>query len=149
MKPSPEIDPAAAFPDSGHVPGESDLKHALGSAWSPLGQILERLHVAHPDVTCAWQFSRQSGWYQVQLLKKRRLLYLIPKRGDFRLMMILGGKALSRLQAGPFTSRVTRLLETAIRYPEGTAFTFDHASADPDLLTAFLEAKISPDPVES
>lgn len=145
MKPSPEIDPAAAFPDSGHMPGESDLKHALGTAWPPIDEILARLHAAHPDVTSAWQFSRQSGWYQVQLLKKRRLLYHIPKRGDFRLMMILGRKAIARLQAGPFAARVTRLLKTAMRYPEGIAFTFDHASTDPDLLTAFLEAKISPE----
>lgn len=127
-----------------HLPGEDDLKRALGPAWVPVGALVTHLHATHTGVTAIWQFSPRSGWYQVHLLKKRRLLYLIPKRGDFRLMMILGGKALARLQSGPFASRVTRLLKAAKRYPEGMMFAFDHASFDADLLEAFLEAKTFP-----
>ena len=149
MKPPPVIDPAAAFPDSMHVPGEAELEQVLGSAWPPLEQVLVRLQADHPDVTTAWQFSPRAGWYQVRLLKKRRLLYVVPKQGDFRVSIILGGKAVARLQAGPFTSRVSRLLKTAKRYPEGTMFEFDRTSLVPGLLTAFLEAKISPEPARN
>lgn len=149
MKSSPALDPAAAFPDSMHVPGEGELQQALGSAWPPLEQVLRRLQAAHPEITTAWQFSPRAGWYQVRLLKKRRLLYLVPKQGDFRLSIILGGKAVTRLQTGPFTSRVAKLLKTAKHYPEGTMFDFDRTSLGPDLLTAFLEAKISPEPARN
>ena len=143
------MDPLAAFPDPAQPPDDSSLESALGSAWPAIGGIIRHLHATHPAVTSAWQFSKQSGWYQLQILKKRRLLYLVPKRGNFRLMMILGRKAVARLQAGPFASHVNRLLKAAKHYPEGTAFTFDRTSTDPDLLAAFLEAKLSPGPVES
>ncbi|HEY8995138.1 MAG TPA: DUF3788 family protein [Lacunisphaera sp.] len=145
MKAPPEIDPLAAFPDSKRAPRVAELAAALGPTFLPLGLILDRLQAAHPEVTAVWRFSARSGWYQVQLLKKRRLLYLLPQRGDFKLTLILGGKAVARLLAGPFARRVAWLLKTAKRYPEGTMFNFKGATADPRLLAALLEAKISPD----
>ncbi len=146
MKASLATDLAAAFPDATHRPDESELPGVLGEAFPPVGEVLNRLHAHHPDVTSAWQYSGQVGWYQVQLLKKRRLLYLVPKRGNFRLAIILGGKAVATLKAGPLASRVTRLLKNTRHYPEGTMFEFDRTSLDPDLLTDFLEAKLNPTP---
>lgn len=146
MKAIPRLDPSAAFPDAQHRPDDRDLPGALGDSFAPVGELITRLHARHPDVTSAWQYSTQVGWYQVQLLKKRRLLYLVPKRGDFRLMMILGRKAVEALKAGPFGARVARLLKTTRHYPEGTMFAFDRTSLDPDLLTAFLAAKLAPAP---
>jgi hypothetical protein len=145
MKLSPEMDPAAAFPDPKQAPVETDLRAALGVAFAPIDQILTGLRSAHPNVTGAWQFSARVGWYYVQLLAKRRLLYLVPRRRDFRLSIILGGKALAALKAGPFRARLAKLLKAARRYPEGTAFTFEGTSTDPELFAAMLEAKISPE----
>ena len=146
MNKSPEVDPLAAFPDPKHPPADAELTEALGPAWPKVGEVLHRLHTAHPHVTGAWQFSARSGWYQVQLLKKRRLLYLVPKRGSFRLMMILGRRAVASLKGGPLSRRVTALLTGARHYPEGIAFEFDPASLDAELLNGLLEAKISPTP---
>ena len=144
MKKLQEIDPLAAFPDAKHRPASSDLPARLGPSWPKIGEILNRLRAAHPEVMESWQFSTRSGWYQVQLLKKRRLLYLIPKKGAFRLMMILGRKAVASLQAGPFARQMNSLLKNARHYPEGIAFEFDQTSLDPGLLVALLEAKVSP-----
>jgi hypothetical protein len=58
-------------------------------------------------------------------------------------MMILGRKAVAQLQQGPFARQTNRLLKTAKHYPEGIAFSFDRKSLDPDLLGAFLAAKIA------
>ena len=146
MKATPRLDPSAAFPDAQHRPNDRELPGALGDSFAPFGELIGRLHARHPEVTSAWQYSAQAGWYQVHLLKKRRLLYLVPKRGDFRLMMILGRKAVETLKTGPFGARVNRLLKTTRHYPEGTMFAFDRTSLDPDLLTDFLEAKLDPAP---
>lgn len=146
MKTQPEIDPLAAFPDPMHLPGESELVATLGAAYRPLRSCLSRLHATHPEVTAAWAYSSRVGWYQIQRLGKRRLLYLVPKRRDFRLSVVLGGKALAGLQAGPARRRIARVLKSARRYPEGTLVNFDRRTADADLLTLFLEAKIRPAP---
>ena len=146
MKATPRLDPSAAFPDAQHRPDDRELPGALGDSFAPFGEVLERLHARHPEVTSAWQYSAQVGWYQVQLQKKRRLLYLVPKRGNFRLVVILGRKAVEALKTGPFAARVSRLLKTTRHYTEGTMFEFDRTSLDPDLLTDFLEAKLNPAP---
>jgi hypothetical protein len=143
MKTKPAMDPAAAFPDAQHRPTAADLHAALGTAATPLEVVLASFCDAHPTVTTAWQYSNQSGWYHLLLLKKRRLFYLVPKLGDFRAMMILGGKALADLKAGAHGRQTLKLLKTAKRYPEGTAFTFTRETLEPDLLAAFLAAKIA------
>lgn len=143
MKAKAAMDPAAAFPDQAQPPCDKDLPPVLGRAASSLDEVLANLRSTQPAVVAAWQFSERSGWYMLLLLKKRRLIYLVPKRGDVRVMMILGRKAVAQLQEGPFARQTDRLLKTAKHYPEGIAFTFDGKSLDPDLLGAFLAAKIA------
>lgn len=137
------MDPAAAFPDAKTRPTTAELHAALGPAAAPLGTVIAAVCAAHPDITIVWQFSPRSGWYQLLQRRKRRLLYLVPRHDDFRAMMILGGKALAELKAGPHARKMPALLKGAKRYPEGTAFTFTRATLDPGLLTAFLAAKLA------
>ena len=141
--PTADIDPAAAFPNPRSRPRDTDLAAALGEFHAPLGQIFHRLRAAHPAVTTAWQYSGKVGWYQLHLLKKRRLLYLVPKRDNYRLAIILGRKAVASLRAGPLADRVNRRLVNARRYPEGILFSFTLESIDPPLVTALLEAKVA------
>jgi hypothetical protein len=143
MKTTPAPDPNAAFPEETRKPSESDLPGALGRAFGPLAEVLERLRAAHPDVAPEWKHSPRSGWHLIYSRKKRRLFYLIPTNGDFRLSLILGGKAIAALEAGPFTKRMPALLKEAKRYPEGTAFTFTAATMDIEVAVALLEAKIA------
>lgn len=137
------LDPAAAFPDPNTEPDDAALAAALGAAFTPVATILAQLRANCPAVTSAWQYSKQAGWYRLALLKKRRLFYLVPKRGGFRLMLILGGKALADLAAGPHARAVAKLLQSAKRYPEGTAFEFTAATCDPSLVAALLAAKLA------
>jgi len=142
MKAKPAMDPHAAFTDANHQPGDAELTTALGRAAAPIEKVIANLRAAHPEVTTDWQFSERSGWYQLVLLKKRRLLYLVPKQRDCRVMLILGRRAVARLKQGPFARSTSVLLKTAKHYPEGIAFSFDRKSLDPDLLAAFLAAKL-------
>lgn len=143
MKSKSTLDPAAAFPDPQQAPADDQLKSVLGPAFRPLDAVLAAVTQLCPDATVAWQFSKQAGWYRVALRKKRRLFYLVPKRGDFRLSLILGGRAIASLKEGPQSRAVVRLLKTAKRYPEGTAFEFNATSCDTALITAILTAKLA------
>ena len=143
MKAVPVLSPDAAFPDEKRQPTESDLPGALGRAFSPLAKVLERLRAAHPDVTSEWKYSPRSGWHLIFNRKKRRLFYLIPARGDFRLSLILGDKAIAALQAGPCAKKMPALLKEATRYPEGTAFSFNGQTLEVDVAVALLDAKIA------
>lgn len=138
MKTPPVVDETAAFPDSSREPTDRDLKSALGSAFPAIDEILAQLRLDCPDATSAWQYSNKVGWYRVALLKKRRLVYLVPQRGDFRLSLLLGAKAIASLQASAHAARLAPLLAAAKRYPEGTAFTFDRSSCDAALVHALL-----------
>lgn len=137
------MDPAAAFPDAKLQPGDAELKASLADAAAPVEAMLAKLRAAESAVVAEWHFSPRSGWHQIYILKQRRLFYLVPKRGDVRVMLILGGKALALLKRGPFARQTTELLKMAKKYPEGTAFSFDRQTLEPDLLAAFLAAKIA------
>lgn len=143
MKTPPVVDPAAAFPDQSSPPVDDDLKSALGAAFAPIAEVFAHVRIAFPPATAAWQYSGQAGWYRVAILKKRRLFYLVPKRGDFRLSLILGRKAIAALEAGPHAREIAALLKTAKRYPEGTAFSFDRTSCEPAVVAALLDAKLA------
>jgi hypothetical protein len=143
MKKPPTLNPDAAFPDEKRQPAESDLPGALGRASAPLAKVLERLHSAHPDVAPEWKFSPRAGWHLIYSRKKRRLFYLIPIRGDFRLSLLLGGQAITALQAGPCAKQMPALLKEAKRYPEGTAFSFTGATLEVEVAVALLEAKLA------
>jgi hypothetical protein len=143
MKTPPALDPSAAFPDAKRQPAESDLPGVLGRAFAPLAKVLEPFHSAHPDVAPEWKFSPRAGWHLIYSRKKRRLFYLILTRGDFRLSLLLGDKAIAALLAGPCAKKMPALLKAAKRYPEGTAFSFTGATPDVDVTVALLEAKLA------
>ena len=141
MKTPPAIDPNVAFPDEKRQPAESDLPGALGHAFGPLAKVLERLRAAHPDIAPEWKYSARSGWHLIYNRKKRRLFYLVPARGEFRLSLILGGNAIAALQAGPCAKQMPALLKGARRYPKGTAFSFTGNTLKVDVAVALLEAE--------
>jgi hypothetical protein len=135
--------PIAALPDGTRPPGDRDLARVLQSAHKLIADVTQRLRATHPEIAPEWRFSPIVGWHQIYLRRKRRIFYLVPIRGDFRLSLILGGKALDALQRGPFADRVGRLLPLAKRYPEGTAFSFTRGGFAPEVVVAMLEAKIA------
>lgn len=143
MKTEVVMDPATAFPDVNQRPDAAALRTVLGGA-SPLAEkILENLRAAQPATTTEWHFSRRAGWYQIHLLKKRRLYYLTPRRGDFTVTLVLGGKALALVKQGPCAARVPALLRAAKAVPEGTVFYLDHRMLDPAMMAVLLAAKMT------
>jgi hypothetical protein len=125
------------------APSDDDLKNALGRLSPVLNEALSAVQAVYPGAVCDWKYSPRAGWYQICSLKGRRLFYIVPKRGGFRISMVLGGRAVAFLQQSAYSVRVTGLLRSAKRYPEGTAFVFTADRFDGDLFLAFVEAKVA------
>ncbi len=139
------MDPQAAFPTSAEKPETADLAGAIGRrAFAQLGKIQSWMTASYPTATWEWKFSPRSGWYLVPWYKKRRLFYLVPKKGGFRLSIILGEKVVTPLKTGTHAKAVSALLKEAKQYPEGTFFSFDEKNLDPELVIALTEVKITP-----
>jgi hypothetical protein len=125
------------------APSEDDLKNALGCLCPVLNEALSAVQAVHPRAVCDWKFSPRAGWYQICSLERRRLFYIVPKRGAFRISMILGARAVTSLQLSLHSAQVTSMLRSAKRYPEGTAFVFTAEHFDAELFLAFVEAKVA------
>jgi len=143
MKTSLRMDPTVAFPEADQPPSTAEMHEALGEAAVPIDALLARLTSLYPGLGMTWQFSTRAGWFRIHALRKRRLFYLVPKQNDFRLSLILGPRALADLDEGPFNKETARLLPSAKRYPEGIAFSFNRRTLQPDLVVAFLAAKLA------
>lgn len=143
MKKTAQLDPNAAFPDSRRKPASSELSALPGRAYARLDKALAQIRLAHPELTVEWSYSPRVGWHQIYLRKKRRILYLVPARNDFRVSMLVGDKAIADAGNGPAGGKIRALLAGAKRWPEGTSFSFDRRTLDPGVLSALVEGKIA------
>lgn len=135
---------AIGLPDSKSAPNPADVIRVVGKAnLKELDAFSRWLEGSYPAATHEWRFSAQSGWHEIPSIKKRRLLYFIPKQGDFRVSLIIGEKAVGRLKQGPLQAEFQGLLKEAKCYPEGIAFTLDKVTLRADLLIAMIEAKLA------
>ncbi len=124
------------------APTDHNLEDMLGAAFPVLNEALSALIALHPEMGHEWRFSPRSGWYQIWMLEDRRLFYVLPKPGSFRLNLIIGDKAIKSLRSGPHAAELDRRLVSAQRYPEGTTFTFGTDDFDARLIVAMVEAKL-------
>lgn len=142
-KAHPRLVPANAVFDGAVQPTEEGFREGLGPAYGPLHQVLEWCEREYPAYTSEWRYAPLSGWYRIYVFKKRRMFYLLPRRRGFRLVILLGDRALAALREGPLGGGVDSLLGSAKRYPEGTAFTLESEGFYPEVAIALLSAKLS------
>ncbi len=119
-------------------PAEADLEAVLGSSkrlWDELvaGQIGE------------WNsYSLKAGWALRLKQKKRNIVYLGPRQGGFVATFVLGGKAMGVARESGFSARVTKLLDEAKKYPEGTAVRIEvKKAADVAVVRKLMAIKIA------
>jgi hypothetical protein len=110
-----------AFIGRTESPGDADLSEALGSAKPVWDRLIADLAAQHDVAIQEWKsYSLKSGWSLRLKRGKRTILWLGPCEGCFRVMFILGDKALLAARQSGLSAHALRALDQAERYPEGT-----------------------------
>jgi len=110
-----------AFVGSKTPPSENQLATALGPSsgvWKELISWLDAQGIAGKE----WKSgSPKYGWVLRPELKKRRILYLGPCEGCFRVAFVLSDRAVAAARASDLPESLLKEIAEAKRYPEGTA----------------------------
>jgi Protein of unknown function (DUF3788) len=110
-----------AFIGKTKKPTEEELTAALGPAKAVWDQLVADLaHENGVDVQEWSSYSPKAGWALRLKRKKRTIVWLAPCQGSFRVMFILGDKAVKAARQSKLPQRVIKIIDEAPRYPEGT-----------------------------
>ncbi|MGA3285440.1 MAG: DUF3788 domain-containing protein [Verrucomicrobiota bacterium] len=111
-----------AFIGKPQKPTEAELAAALGPAKALWDQLLASLADEHNLTVQEWNsYSRKAGWSLRLKHKERNIVYLSPCRDCFRVMFILGDKAVQAARQSDLPQSVIKIINAAKRYAEGTA----------------------------
>jgi hypothetical protein len=110
-----------AFINHAAQPTPEELATALGptaAVWNKLvGCLADECGLTVQE----WNsYSLKAGWSMRLKLKKRNILYMSPCKDYFRVAFILGGKAVKAARQIKLPQRITKAIDDAPRYPEGT-----------------------------
>ncbi|HWR15614.1 MAG TPA: DUF3788 domain-containing protein [Terriglobales bacterium] len=120
------MDTPNAFVGRKDKPTPTEVTTALGSsaaAWEELTAWLAERH--HVDIQEWKSYSPKYGWSAQLKLKKRTILHVSPCSGCFRVMFILGDRAVTAAKNSKLSKKLAELLAKAPRYPEGTGIRLD------------------------
>jgi len=115
------------FDDESHQPTKEDLKEKIAANYSVWERIVDHCHKSYSDIAEEWAFSgKKYGWSCRIVSKKRRLLYLIPCDGFFKVGIVFGEKATENaLSSKTLSSDVIEIINSARVYAEGRGFRID------------------------
>jgi len=115
------LDIPNAFIGKTSIPSTQELSAALGSSLAVWNKLIDSL-LADPDVTeMEWNSLKPKyGWNLIAKSKKRRIVYLGPCAGCFRVSFVLGDRAMAAARASSLSKAVFKILDEAPHYPEGT-----------------------------
>ena len=106
------------------------LAAALGDTATIWRQLVAELTSDFPGLREEWKPSKlEFGSLCLLKLKERTLLYLIPRRGDFEVSIVLGERAVTLALAGDLLADLQRQLSEARPYAEGRGIRFPVTTA--------------------
>jgi hypothetical protein len=110
-----------AFIDKVTNPSPAELSAALGPASAPWHQLVDSLSNEQTGIDQEWySLKPKYGWTLLLKFKKRRIVYLGPCTGFFRVAFILSDKAVAAARQSKLPTAILKLLDKAPHYPEGT-----------------------------
>jgi hypothetical protein len=115
------MDSPNAFIGQANEPTPKELAAVLGDTYALWIQLVDSL-LKEPGVTdMEWNSLKPKyGWNLILKSKKRRIVYLGPCAGLFRVSFILGDKAVAATRDSDLSKSMLELLDEALHYPEGT-----------------------------
>jgi hypothetical protein len=116
-----QVDIPNAFVGKKEKPSPKELAHALGPAIAVWNQIVDRLGSELSVVDQEWKsYSPKYGWHLKLKFKKRTIIYLGPCDRLVRVSLILGDRAMKAARESKPSAKLTKVLNHAPRYPEGS-----------------------------
>ena len=108
------------FMDKDNSPSVEDLKQALGSSYKLWMEIRNGVFEKYPGGKEEWNFpGKKYGWSFRIKDKKRAIIYFLPRREEFLVAFVFGGKAFEAIKKSEVSSRIVSDLESAKVYAEG------------------------------
>jgi hypothetical protein len=107
------------------APSPAELATALGPTVAAWRRLIEDLEFDYSGLEQVWKPTKLE-FGRVCLLKQkaRTLLYLIPRRGDFEVSVVLGERAVVLALAGDLPASTKQLIAEARQYAEGRGIRF-------------------------
>lgn len=114
------------FTDKEIQPSDALLQQGLGSGFIYWKKVEELVMEKYPEGKGSWNFSgKKFGWsYQIKD-KKRALIYLLPRRGYFKVALVFGEKAFQEILNSTVSQQIKAELSTAPKYAEGRGIRID------------------------
>lgn len=134
-----------AFIGRTKAPNDADLASALGESKALWDRVLGDLQTELDLVDLEWKsYSPKQGWSARLKRGSRNILHLAPCEGSFIVVFILGQKAVQAVRSGVPSRRLTKLLDDAPQYPEGTGIRIDPVGArDVPLIRKLARIKLA------
>ncbi len=115
-----------AFVNQSTEPNDDDLAKALGLSKALWDRLVADLKLEGGVDGQEWKsYSLKYGWSLRLMRKKRNILYLSPCPKSFRVMFILGDKAMMAARECKLPKKFQKIIEEAPKYPEGTGIRID------------------------
>lgn len=110
-----------AFIGKAEKPTVEEVSAALGSSAKTWEQLVDWLAEEQGVAVQEWKsVSLKYGWSLRLKLKKRTIVHLSPCNGCFRVILILGDKAMKAARQSNLPKSVAKVIADAPRYTEGT-----------------------------
>ncbi len=108
------------FMDKASMPTDADLKQALGDKYLLWMDIRKQVFQKYPEGKEEWNFpGKKYGWSYRIKDKKRAIIYLLPRTGEFMAAFVFGGKAFEAIKQSDVNPKIISDLESAKVYAEG------------------------------
>jgi hypothetical protein len=112
--------PPNAFIGQTRPPSDAEVSAALGNAKPFWDQLVAELASEH-GLKTEWKFySIKMGWSFRLKRKERNIVHFGPFQGGFQVVLIFGDKTMAAVRETKWPPRVRKILNEALRYPEGT-----------------------------
>jgi hypothetical protein len=110
-----------AFVGHTKAPSDADLAAALGAAKPLWDEIVVGMARELGLTGSEWKsYSVKQGWALQLRRGKRNIVHLAPCQGSFRVLFILGERAVAAARVARLGATAAKLIDDAPRYPEGT-----------------------------
>jgi hypothetical protein len=130
------MDDYSVFMNNEIKPSEESLRSSLLDVYSHWLQIQDYALEQHPMAQLEWKYSgSKHGWNYRIKDKKRVIVYLLPRKGYFKVAMVFGEKAVETIMQSDVNKCIKDDISSAVKYVEGRGMriSIENESLIPDI----------------